>query len=64
MRRVFQRTVRETEMDPINLLYYAAICAALSAVSPRFKTMPLRLMIGAVVGLIAAAVLPFAKTLF
>jgi hypothetical protein len=50
-------------MDPINLVYYAAICAGLSALSPRVPTLPWRLGIGALVGLIAATFLPFVKSL-
>lgn len=45
-------------MDPFTLTYYAVVCAALAGVSPRFKTLPLRLFIGAVVGVVAAGVLP------
>ena len=45
-------------MDPITMTYYAAVCAALSAGAPRVPALPLRLALGAIVGLIAAAVLP------
>ena len=45
-------------MDPIALVYYAVICAGLAGLSPRFKTLMLRLGIGAVVGLVAAGMLP------
>jgi hypothetical protein len=45
-------------MDPVTATYYAAICAALSAGAPRVPTLPVRLALGAVVGLVAAALLP------
>ena len=50
-------------MDPINLIYYAAICAGLSAMSPRVPALHWRLGIGAVVGLGAAAFLPWLKSM-
>ena len=49
-------------MDPINLVYYAAICATLSALSPKVPALPWRLGIGAAVGLGAAAFLPLVKS--
>ncbi|WP_168161494.1 hypothetical protein [Oceanicola sp. S124] len=45
-------------MDPVNLVYYAVICAGLSGLSPRLRTLPLRLAVGALVGLVAAGLLP------
>lgn len=45
-------------MDPVNMAYYAVVCAGLAGLSPRFRTLPLRLVIGAVVGLVAAGLLP------
>lgn len=45
-------------MDPITMTYYAAICAALGAAAPRIPALPVRLAVGAGVGLVAAAVLP------
>ncbi len=48
-------------MDPITLGFYAIVCGGLSAVAPRVPRLPLRLAIGAVVGLAAASLLPFLK---
>lgn len=48
-------------MDPVTATYYAAICAALSAGAPRVPTLPVRLVLGALVGLGAAALLPILR---
>ena len=48
-------------MDPISLGFYAVVCGILSAVAPNFPRLPIRLGIGAVVGVIAATVLPWIK---
>ncbi|MGV6811273.1 MAG: hypothetical protein ACWA47_03430 [Brevirhabdus sp.] len=48
-------------MDPIAIAFYAVICGCLSAVAPNLGGMPVRLTIGAVVGVIAALVLPMVK---
>ena len=45
-------------MDPITLGFYAIVCASLSVVAPRFARLPVRLGIGAAVGLVAASLLP------
>lgn len=41
-------------MDPITMGYYAAVCAVLSAVSGRMAGLGRRLLLGAVVGALAA----------
>lgn len=51
-------------MDFVNLAYYAIICAVLSALSPRVPALHWRLGIGAVVGLVAAGLLPLVKSLW
>jgi len=48
-------------MDPIAIAFYAVICGCLSAVAPNLGGMPIRLAIGAIVGVIAALVLPMVK---
>ncbi|MDJ0629585.1 MAG: hypothetical protein QNJ44_15105 [Rhodobacter sp.] len=48
-------------MDPITLAFYAIVCGCLSAVAPNFPRLPVRLGIGAIVGIAAAAVLPEIK---
>jgi len=45
-------------MDPFVLAFYAVVCAGLGAAGPRLGRLWLRLAIGAVVGLSAAALLP------
>ncbi len=48
-------------MDPVTLAFYATVCGCLSAVSPKMPRLPVRLVIGALVGLAAASVLPLVK---
>ena len=48
-------------MDPFTLGFYAIVCAALGAVAPRVPRLPLRLGMGAAVGLVAASILPWLK---
>lgn len=48
-------------MDPITLAFYAVVCGCLSAVAPKFPGLPMRLGVGAGVGIIAATVLPMIK---
>ena len=48
-------------MDPITLAFYAVVCGCLSAVAPKLPKLPVRLGIGAMVGLVAASVLPMIK---
>ena len=50
-------------MDPISLAFYAVICGLLSLFAPNFGGMFPRLVVGAVVGIAAAAVLPTLKTM-
>lgn len=50
-------------MDPIALAFYAAICGLLSLFAPSLGGMVPRMLIGAVVGILAASLLPFMKTL-
>jgi hypothetical protein len=48
-------------MDPITLGFYALVCGCLSAFAPRVPRLPVRLAVGAAVGLAAASVLPMLK---
>ena len=48
-------------MDPITMTYYAAVCAALSAGSARVPGLAVRLVVGALTGLVAAAALPWVR---
>ena len=45
-------------MEPISLTFYATVCGLLSVVAPRLGGFLPRLLIGAVVGIIAALMLP------
>lgn len=51
-------------MDPLSLVYYAAVCSALGYYAPRMGGVPARLLIGALVGLAAAAILPMLRAAF
>ena len=48
-------------MDPVALIFYAAVCGLLSLAGPRLGKPMVRLGIGAVVGILAAALLPTIK---
>ena len=48
-------------MDPVALGFYAVICGLLSLAAPGLGRPFLRLGVGAVVGILAAAVLPMLK---
>jgi hypothetical protein len=45
-------------MEPISLAFYATVCGVLSVAAPRLGGIVPRLLIGAIVGVIAALVLP------
>ena len=45
-------------MDPISLMFYAVVCGCLSLAGPRLGAAPVRLGVGALVGVIAVSVLP------
>ena len=49
-------------MDPVALVYYGAICGCLGLVAPRIRPGALRVVLGIVVGLAAAALLPILRT--
>jgi len=48
-------------MDPITLAFYAIVCGLLGALAPSIPRLPLRLAIGAAVGIAAAALLPILR---
>ena len=50
-------------IDPINLVFYAAVCGILAAVSPQGKSRVMRAVFGAGVGIFASGLLPYLKTL-
>ena len=56
-----EETCYDARMDIIALTFYAIICGVLSFASPAFGKPMSRLAIGAVVGIAAAAVLPYLK---
>lgn len=45
-------------MDPVSLGYYAAVCGLLRLAGPRLGRAPARLIVGALVGVVAVAFLP------
>jgi hypothetical protein len=49
-------------MDPVTILYYAAVCGLLAAVSGKAGGFLQRVGLGVVVGLAAAAALPILRT--
>lgn len=51
-------------MDVTALFFYAAVCGLLSMLAPSLGGRASRLAIGAVVGVIAAALLPIIRGLF
>lgn len=48
-------------MDIIALAFYAVVCGLLGLAGPRLGAAPVRLGIGAAVGIIAATALPYIK---
>jgi hypothetical protein len=50
-------------MDILNLAYYALVCALLSVAAPYMGRRWVRLAVGAIVGLVAASLLPLLKSL-
>jgi len=48
-------------MDPITIAFYAVVCGCLSAAAPTVPKLPIRLAVGAGVGVVAASVLPVIK---
>lgn len=46
-------------MDPISMAFYAIVCGCLSMVAPNLGGIAPRLIVGAIVGVVAATVLPF-----
>jgi len=48
-------------MDPVTLVFYAAVCAALGWAGPRLGTPPIRLGVGALVGIVASTLLPWIR---
>jgi len=47
--------------DSTAIIWYAAICGTLSALAPSLGGQVARISIGAVVGILAATILPFLK---
>lgn len=48
-------------MEPISLVFYAVVCGLLSLFAPNLGGAMPRMALGAVVGIAAAAMLPFLK---
>ncbi|PYG30475.1 hypothetical protein [Pelagimonas varians] len=50
-------------MDPVSIGFYASVCGLLGLVGPKLGTAPIRLGIGAGVGVLAVALLPHLKVM-
>ncbi|BBU58069.1 MULTISPECIES: hypothetical protein [Mameliella] len=50
-------------MDPVSLGFYASVCGLLGLAGPKLGAAPIRLGVGALVGVLAVSVLPHVKTL-
>lgn len=48
-------------METTSLAYYAAVCGVLGVISPWLGSFLVRLVLGAIVGLVAAGALPFVQ---
>ena len=48
-------------MDPFALAFYAIVCGLLSFLAPNLGSAGIRLAVGAVVGILAAALLPIVR---
>lgn len=51
-------------MDPVNLIFYGAVCGILAAVAPMGKSRLTRGLFGIFVGFFASGVLPYLKSFF
>ncbi|WP_421850706.1 hypothetical protein [Oricola sp.] len=50
--------------DLVNMTFYAIVCGALSAFVAIFQQRLRRIIVGAIVGIVAAIALPYLKMLF
>ena len=50
-------------MDPVSLGFYAAVCGLLGLAGPKLGAAPIRLGVGAAVGIVAVTVLPWVQGL-
>lgn len=50
-------------MDPISLIFYALVCGLLGLAGPKLGKAPMRLAVGACVGILAATALPGLRAL-
>ncbi|SMX38320.1 hypothetical protein [Maliponia aquimaris] len=48
-------------MDPVSIAFYASVCGLLGLAGPKLGAAPIRLGIGAVVGVLAVSVLPWVQ---
>jgi hypothetical protein len=54
---------RSEQVDSVNVVFYAAVCGTLAAFAPAAGGRAARVVLGIAVGVIAALVLPFLKSL-
>ncbi|MEM1289640.1 MAG: hypothetical protein AAGH60_14920 [Pseudomonadota bacterium] len=50
--------------DASAMVWYGAICGALAALAPVLRTPLRRIVLGALVGIVAASLFPLARTVF
>lgn len=50
-------------MDPVSLGFYASVCGLLGLAGPKLGAAPIRLAIGALVGVVAVSLLPHIKVM-
>lgn len=48
-------------MDPVTMIFYAIVCGSLGFAGPALGRPPIRLAIGALVGIVAAGALPWLR---
>lgn len=51
-------------MDPVTMVFYGVICGGLAVASPVLRKPWLRVVVGILVGVLAASALPFLRKLF
>lgn len=51
-------------MDPVSLAFYAIVCGLLSLAGPMLGSAVRRLILGAIVGVVAAAALPTIRAIW
>ena len=56
-----EATAKVPGMDPVSIAFYAVVCGILSVAAPGLGGVVSRMAVGAVVGIVAAALLPLLR---